>query len=67
MTKEQKIAKDYEVALHSAKVLRDGKPEWMSTEDWEQCVKANKEHIKYMLEQDFWTTQNLNILRDAIE
>jgi len=66
ITAEQ-IAKHYSAAMDSVTLINAGKPEYMSAEDWADCLSRNKEHLKIMLEKDFWTTENLTPLRSASE
>lgn len=61
----EQIAGHYSAAMDSVNLLNAGKPEGMSDEDWADCVKRNKEHLQIMLAKDFWTTENLQPLRDA--
>jgi hypothetical protein len=61
------IAQHYSAAMDSVTLINAGKPEYMSAEDWADCLSRNKEHLKLMLEKDFWTTENLTPLRSASE
>lgn len=63
----EQIARQYSAAMDSVNLINGGKPEHMSDKDWEDCVKRNKEHLKIMLQKDFWTTENLTPLQDAAE
>jgi hypothetical protein len=64
ITAEQ-IAKHYSAAMDSVALINGGQPEYMSAEDWADCLSRNKEHLKLMLEKDFWTTEDLTPLRTA--
>ena len=64
ITAEQ-IAKHYSAAMDSVNLINAGQPELMTDADWADCVSRNKEHLKIMLEKDFWTTENLTPLRTA--
>ena len=64
ITAEQ-IAKHYSAAMDSVNLINGEKPEMVSDKDWADCVSRNKEHLKIMLEKDFWTTENLTPLRTA--
>lgn len=66
LTAEQ-IAQHYKAALDSVALLDAGKPEEMSDEDWADTVKRNKEHLEIMLAKDFWTTEDLSPLQDAVK
>ena len=61
----EQIAGHYKAAMDSVNLLNAGKPENMSDEDWADCVKRNKEHLKIMLAKDFWTNEDLKPLQDA--
>lgn len=65
MTEEQKIARHYRAAMDSVNLINAGKPEGMTDEDWADCLERNKEHLKIMLAKDFWTTEDLEPLRQA--
>ena len=64
LTPEQ-IAQHFSAAMDSVNLINAGKPEGMSDEDWADCVRRNKEHLQIMLAKDFWTTENLEPLRQA--
>lgn len=61
----EEIARHYSAALDSVNLLNAGKPESMTDADWADCVSRNKEHLKIMLAKDFWTTEDLEPLRQA--
>lgn len=65
VTAEQ-IAQHYKAALDSVALLEAGKPEKMEDADWADAVKRNKEHLEIMLAKDFWTTEDLKPLQDAV-
>ena len=65
LTLEQQIAKHYSAAMDSVNLINGGKPEDMTDADWADCLARNKEHLKIMLEKDFWTTEDLAPLRTA--
>jgi hypothetical protein len=64
VTPEQ-VAKHYSAALDSVALINAGKPEGMEDAEWADTVSRNKEHLKIMLAKDFWTTENLEPLRQA--
>jgi hypothetical protein len=64
ITAEQ-IAQHYSAAMDSVALINGGQPEDMSDADWADCLSRNKEHLKIMLEKDFWTTEDLTPLRTA--
>ena len=61
----EEIAQHYKAAMDSVNLINGGKPEWMSDEDWTDCLKRNKEHLKIMLAKDFWTDEDLTPLQLA--
>ena len=61
----EEIQRHYDAALDSANLINAGKPEDMDDADWADTVQRNKDHLKIMLEKDFWTTQDLTPLRNA--
>jgi hypothetical protein len=63
-TKES-IAQHYSAAMDSVNLINGGKPEWMSDDEWADCLKRNKEHLKIMLAKDFWTDEDLTSLQLA--
>jgi len=67
LTLEQQIAKHYSAAMDSVNLINAGQPEDMSDEEWADCLARNKEHLKIMLAKDFWTTEDLEPLRQAAE
>ena len=65
ITPEQ-IAQHYSAALDSVALINAGQPEKMTDEDWADCLSRNKEHLKIMLAKDFWTTEDLTPLQQAV-
>jgi len=65
LTTAEQIAKHYSAAMDSVALINGGQPEDMSDADWADCLSRNKEHLKLMLEKDFWTTEDLTPLRTA--
>ncbi len=64
---QEEIAKHYSAAMDSVNLINAGQPEDMTDEDWADCVSRNKEHLRIMLAKDFWTTEDLEPLRQAAE
>lgn len=62
----ESIAQHYKAAMDSVNLINDGKPEWMSDEDWVDCLKRNKDHLKIMLAKDFWTDEDLTPFKNAV-
>ena len=61
----EEIARHLSAAMDSVSLLNAGKPEGMEDAEWADCVARNKEHLKIMLAKDFWTTEDLEPLRQA--
>ncbi len=61
----EEITRHYNAAMDSVNLINEGKPEGMSDEDWSDILTRNKDHLKIMLAKDFWTTENLEPLRQA--
>lgn len=65
LTEQEKTAKHYSSAMDSVNLINGSKPEFMSDEDWVDCLKRNKEHLKIMLTKEFWTNEDLTPFQDA--
>jgi hypothetical protein len=59
------IEQHYNAAMDSVNLINGGKPERMSDEEWADCLKRNKDHLKVMLAKDFWTNEDLTPLQQA--
>jgi hypothetical protein len=66
LTQEQ-IARHLSAAMDSVNLINGDKPEDMDDAEWADCVSRNKEHLRIMLAKDFWTTEDLEPLRQASE
>jgi hypothetical protein len=64
---QEEIQKHYDAAMDSVNLINAGQPEDMTDEDWADCLKRNQDHLKIMLAKDFWTTEDLEPLRQASE
>ena len=64
---QEEIAQHYSAAMDSVNLINAGKPEGMDDAEWADCVSRNKEHLRIMLAKDFWTTENLEPLRQAAQ
>jgi hypothetical protein len=64
LTPEQ-IAKHYSAAMDSVNLINAGQPEYMTAEDWADCLERNKEHLRIMIAKDWWTDQDLTPLQQA--
>jgi hypothetical protein len=63
----EQIEKHYSAAMDSVNLINGAKPEYMTDEEWADCIARNKEHLKIMLAKDFWTDQDLAPLQAAAE
>lgn len=61
----EEIARHYSAAMDSVNLINAGKPEGMTDDDWADTLQRNKEHLRIMLAKDFWTTEDLQPLRQA--
>jgi hypothetical protein len=61
----EEIARHYSAAMDSVNLINAGKPEKMTDEEWADCLKRNKDHLKIMLAKDFWTNEDLTPLQAA--
>lgn len=63
----EQIAQHYKAALDSVDLINSTKPELTSDEDWADIIARNKEHLNIMLAKDFWTTEDLTPLQNAVK
>ena len=61
----EQIAKHYAACMDSVNLIQAGKTELMTDEEWADTVARNKEHLQIMLAKDFWTSEDLEPLRQA--
>ena len=64
ITAEQ-IAKHYSACMDSVNLINGAKPQYMTDEEWADCVARNKEHLILMLAKPYWTTEDLAPLQAA--
>ena len=62
----EQIAHHYSAAIDSVNLLNAGKPSDMDDADWADMADRNVKHLKIMVAKDFWTTEDLTPLNDAI-
>jgi hypothetical protein len=65
LTEQEQIAKHYSAALDSCNLINAGQPKDMTDDEWADCLKRNKDHLKIMLAKTFWTNEDLKPLQDA--
>jgi len=64
---EEKIASNYLAMLDSVDVINNqAKPDWMSTDMWNDMVEKNKEHLRVMVAKDYWTDEDMTAVNAAI-
>jgi len=61
----ESIAQHYKAAMDSVNLINGTKPDYFTDAEWADCLVRNKEHLKIMLAKDFWTTEDLQPLKDA--
>ena len=61
----EEIFRHYSAAMDSVNLINAGQPEGMDDEEWADCLKRNKDHLKIMLAKDFWTNEDLTPLQAA--
>jgi len=67
MTDEITPANHYAAAMDSVNLINGEKPDHVSAEEWGLVLKRNQDHLLVMLKKDFWTNEDLQPLRDAVE
>lgn len=61
------IQQKYNAAMDSVNLLDNGKPKTVSAEDWADTVKRNVDHLKIMLDKDFWGDHDLTPFKKAVK
>ena len=64
---QEEIARHLSAAMDSVNLINGDKPEGMDDAEWADCVSRNKEHLRIMLAKDYWTSENLEPLRQAAQ
>jgi hypothetical protein len=69
LTQEQ-IARHYSAALDSVNYINEliagQHDDRMTAEEKADAIQRNVDHLKIMVEKDFWTTEDLQPFHDAI-
>ena len=65
MTPEE-IAKNYSAAMDSVNLINTLMSQDSRTTEEQETVSRNVEHLQIMVAKDYWTTENLTPLNDAI-
>ena len=63
---EDEVQQNYNAAMDSVNLIDAGKPDEMDQAEWDETVARNVEHLKIMVAKDYWTTQDLTPLNEAI-
>lgn len=63
----EEIEQQYISALDSVNLIKNGKPENMQNNEWDLCLKRNKEHLKIMLDKGLWVNKDLTQIKNAIK
>lgn len=66
LTTEQ-IAKNYSAALDSVNLINDLMTVSDQNDEQKNTVARNVEHLELMVAKDYWTTEDLTPLNDAIK
>ena len=66
----ERIAQHYSAAMDSVNFINEinagEHDERMTAEEKADALQRNVDHLKIMVEKDFWTTEDLQPFRDAI-
>jgi len=66
----ERIAQHYSAALDSVNFINEliagQHDDRMTAEEKADAIKRNVDHLKIMVEKDFWTNENLQPFHDAI-
>lgn len=65
ITAEQ-IAQHYSAAMDSVNLINDLMAQESRTEEEQDTVDRNVDHLEIMVAKDFWTTEDLTPLNNAI-
>lgn len=63
---EEEVQQHYNAAMDSVNLINAGKPDEMDQDEWDDTVARNVAHLKIMVAKDYWTTQDLAPLNEAI-
>ena len=68
----KEIKQHYSACIDSVNLINEFiaegfKDEHLTDKEIKECLEANIDHLKIMLERDFWTTEDLTPLKNAIE
>ena len=61
------IAQHYSSSMDSVNLITAGQPAGMSDDDWTATLQRNKDHLDIMIAKDYWTTENMTPLKNAVK
>ena len=59
-------ARQYSASMDSVNLINDLLAKPSLTEEEQDCISRNVEHLEIMVAKDYWTTENLTPLQNAI-
>jgi len=62
----EEIAGHYRAAIHSVDLINGDKAEDLDDQEWSKMLDRNVRHLQIMVTKDYWTTEDLTPLTDAI-
>ena len=63
---EEEIAQHYRAAMDSVNLINEIVASGDTDEESVDALKRNKDHLKIMVDKDYWTTEDLQPFKDAI-
>jgi hypothetical protein len=63
----QQIAQHYSSSMDSVSLINKLKAKPLLTVEETDTIARNQEHLKIMLTKDYWTTEDLGPLREAVK
>ena len=63
----EEIAQHYRAAMDSVNLINEIVASGDTDDESVDALKRNKEHLEIMVAKDFWTTEDLQPFKDAIE
>ena len=66
MPTPEEIAQHYSAAIDSVNLINDLMAQDSRTEEEQDTVDRNVDHLEIMVNKDFWTTEDLTPLNNAI-
>jgi hypothetical protein len=67
LTQEQEVARSFNAAMDSVRLLEAGKPEDMEEAEWLDIVKRNKDHLQIQLDKgDYYAGYDLTPFEQAV-